>query len=168
MKVSLSIRNKTICLFILVVGTLKIACAQESDSTITVIKDVLQSSVKLSLGKHQNLRSVVSSMFITFSAEGKIEKIFFSDSPPGLVNKEKTLDSLKKKFNDLKIDAMAFSNTYIIVIIVVGHKDRIPTATTEMVENWPDLFSGIDFKKLSEKKIKYCLPLGIQYLGSIN
>lgn len=153
-------------LFVFCLG-LKFSSAQHSDSEISEIKEAIDKSIRLSFHKNKNLRLVAASMFITFAEDASIENIFFSETPEGLFRTKETIDNLERAIKKLKLDRKSFSNKYVIAILVIGSSQRLPEATTEIPENWQQLFKGIDIQSLAGKDLKYCVPVAVEYLGSI-
>lgn len=132
------------------------------------IEEAINKSIKPSFYKIKNLRLLISSMFITLTEDGKVEAIMFSDTPEGLFKaKEKIEKDLKDRINELNLDKSLFADKYILAVIIIGSSERVSSATTEMPENWAQLFTGIDIQKLNGKSLKYCIPIGIQYLGAV-
>jgi hypothetical protein len=161
--------SKTILVwvFITIIGV-NWASSQNSDQDKARIKEIATKSIKLTFREHKDLRLVISSVFITFDKDSKIEDVLFSETINGLLkSKEKTTDDLKTEINELKLDKKSFSNSYIIAIVIVGYSERVSSANTEMPENWDKLFASIDIKKLRKKNLKYCFSIGYEYLGSI-
>ena len=158
---------KMLTFFLVIISGLKFSSAQQPDKELSDIKEAIDKSIRLTFHKNRELRLVVASMFITFSDDAAIENIFFSEAPEGLIRSRETSKELIKKINQLNLDRDLFSNKYIIAILIVASSKRVPQAETEIPENWNLLFKGIETQILSGKDLKFCIPIEIQYLGSI-
>lgn len=153
---------------LLVLSTIQLSLAQEANQELKGIKDAINKSIKLSFHKNRDLRLVLSSMYITFTEDGEVGEVIISENVDSLLkSKGKIVADLTKKINELNLDKSSFSNKYIMVLLIIGSSERVAIAKTEMPENWEEVFLGIDTLKLNGKNLKYCIPIGIEYLGTI-
>lgn len=116
----------------------------------------------------RNFKSSVFSIFITFSAEAKVEDVFFSNST---YCSAKTIENtgryIKANIDKLNIDKSQFGEKYIAIVAYVLPQNRSETTLNTVPEGWARVFEDIDYMRFQTKSLKYCIPIGIYLLPRV-
>jgi hypothetical protein len=144
--------------------------AQESDSVRKLITRSIERSISRGHDrvKCKDFSAAVFSIFITFSAKGKVEDVFFNESTNCFNSSAEPICKLiEVNVDNLNLERSKVANSYIVAIAYLLPPEAREASSNKAPADWSLLFKGVDFKRLKGKDLMFCIPLEMYLLPRI-
>jgi hypothetical protein len=155
-----------ICVSLLTFGAFAQGNGEVDKSIVTSIQKSLSRGIDIK--RCSEFGGIVFSMAVTFSEDAKVEDVFISESAGCFLEfKDKIRNLIGSNLNSLQLDKEKYANAYFISVTYVMPNQREEFQLNVIPENWSQLFEGIDFMRLNQKKFLFNVPVGIYILPKI-
>jgi hypothetical protein len=156
---------------LLIIGAAFKTCLAQSNEPYQAVRMAVGNAFVKPAFNHRvckPLRLTLTSLFIIFSKDSKVEEILLSGSPDCIgANREGLIRQIRVELEKLTFDR-TYKNHCLVGIIVMASSERVADASSEIPENLDLIWKDIDPAKFKKKSVHFMTPLVIQLFPAIN